>query len=176
MPNTNLTQISYKKILYASDLSEVGRQAFPYAASIARAYNAELTVFHVVEKREFEKYLIGYINDDIWDDIKTRNLQEARELLISRKRDNAVIRDNVEQLHQDVVDEPDEIPQLIYDVEVATGDAVEEIIQYAQSGGYDMVVIAKHGQGADRGSLIGNTARRVIRYCRVPVLAVDVSV
>lgn len=175
MANTNLPRIRYRKILYATDLSETGRQAFPHAASIAAAYDAELTVFHVVEKRDFEKYLVGYINDEMWEEIKTRDLQEARELLISRKRNDTGIRDNVDQLHQDVMDEPGDTPYVTYDVKVETGDAVERIIECAQSGGYDLVVIAKHGHGVYGGSTMGNTVRRVIRNCKVPVLVVDVS-
>ena len=73
-----LPEIEYKRILYTTDLSESGRYAFPYAASIAQRFDSELTVFHVVEARDFEKYLLGYINEDLWKDLKTQDLEEAR--------------------------------------------------------------------------------------------------
>ena len=72
-----LPKIEYKRILYTTDLSESGRHAFPYAASIAQRFLSELTVFHVVETRDFEKYLVGYISEDLWKDLKTENLEEA---------------------------------------------------------------------------------------------------
>ena len=87
-----LPRVEYKKILYTTDLSESGRFAFPYAASIAAHYDAQLTVFHVVEAREFEKYLVGYISEELWAEIKTRDLEEARRILINRKRNDAAIK------------------------------------------------------------------------------------
>ena len=90
-------RVAYSKILYATDLSEAGRPAFPHAASLAHAYGAELTVFHVVETEEFERYVVGYISEDLWNQIKTRNLQEAREIIIARKSDDATIENVVDQ-------------------------------------------------------------------------------
>ncbi|MCG6869957.1 MAG: universal stress protein [Gammaproteobacteria bacterium] len=58
-----LPQVGFSKILYVTDLSRSGRKAFPYAASIARRYDAEVTVFHVIEAHSFEKYPIGYISE-----------------------------------------------------------------------------------------------------------------
>jgi nucleotide-binding universal stress UspA family protein len=54
------------------------------------------------------------------------------------------------------------------------GDPVELIVERANRGGYDLVVIGKHGHGIIHGGLMGDTARRVIRRCRVPVLVVQV--
>ncbi len=81
-------RVEYKKILYATDLTETGRFAFPYAASIANRYDAKLTVFHVVETVEFEKQVLGYISESLWEEIKTRSLDEARDIITGRKRDD----------------------------------------------------------------------------------------
>ena len=59
-------------------MSESGRYAFPYAESIDQRFDSQLTVFHVVETRAFEKYLLGYINEDLWKVLKTQDLEEAR--------------------------------------------------------------------------------------------------
>jgi len=164
-------RVAYKKILYVTDLSEAGRAAFPHAASIAHRYHAELTVFHVVESKDFEKYLVGYINEDLWEQIKTRDLEEARHLLISRKRDDVAIRSSVDQFCQESL--PDQ-PYVSYDVVVESGEPVDKIVERAHGGHYDLVVIAKHGHGVIHGGLIGDTVRRVIRRCNVPVLVVQV--
>ena len=40
--------IGYKKILYTTGLREQSRFAFHHAASLSKAYQAQLTVFHVL--------------------------------------------------------------------------------------------------------------------------------
>ncbi|MEW8155457.1 MAG: universal stress protein, partial [Candidatus Thiodiazotropha endolucinida] len=96
MPNRKLPRIGYKKILYVTDLSEEGRLAFPHAASLAHTYDAALTVFHVVESREFEKFLEGYFNEELWNEIRNRNVEEAREILVNRKRSDTSIKEGIE--------------------------------------------------------------------------------
>ena len=54
----------------------------------------------------------------------------------------------------------------------AAGEPTEAILQGAQAGGHDLVVMGTHGRtGRDR-SLIGSVAENVVRRCRVPVLVV----
>ena len=171
---TRVPRIRYEKILYTTDLSEAGRQAFPHAASLARAYEAELTILHVVETKEFEKFLVGYINDDLWDEIKTRNLEEAKNILIQRKRKDSAISENVEEFHQSPGKDPQQDVYVTYDITVDMGDPVERIVDHAHSGGYDLVIIGKRGKGALGGGLVGDTAHRVMRQCKVPIMVVQV--
>lgn len=169
-----LPRIEYKKILYTTDLSESGRQAFPYAASIAQRFESELTVFHVVETRDFEKYVLGYISEEFWKDLQTRDLEEARQILVSRKRDDVEIKDNVHQFCQETISRHPDKPVLSYQVMVEMGEPVEKILHEAHSGGYDLVVISKHGHRTSvKDAVIGDTARRVIRRCKVPVMVVQ---
>ena len=169
-----LPRIEYKRILYTTDLSESGRHAFPYAASIAQHFDSELTVFHVVETRDFEKYVLGYISEEFWKDLQTRDLEEARQILISRKRDDVEIKDSVHQFCQETIARHPDKPVLSYQVMVETGEPVEKIIEEAHSGGYDLVVISKHGHRTSvKDAVMGDTARRVIRRCKVPVMVVQ---
>jgi nucleotide-binding universal stress UspA family protein len=173
MNNTRqLPSINYKKILYATDLSEAGRSAFPHAASIANQYDAELTVFHVVETEEFEKYVVGYISEDFWDDLKKRSLQEAKDILISRKRDNAEIKDAVDAFCQDALAEDQHKPSVSYDIVVESGDPVERITEKASTGNYDLIVMGNHGRRGLKETLMGSTAWRVLHQSSVPVLVV----
>ena len=171
---TQIPHIGYKKILYTTDLSETGREAFPHAASLAHTYDAELTVLHVIEAREFEKFLDGYINDEVWEQIKTRNLVEARDILVKRKRDDTAITDDVHQFIRDAEDANVKHPYVTYEVVVDMGDPVHKIVEHAHVGDYDLVIIGKHGHTVFDGGLMGDTARRVIRGCRVPVMVVHV--
>jgi nucleotide-binding universal stress UspA family protein len=168
-----LQDIQLRKILYVTDLSESGREAFPYAAALAHKFNAALTVFHVVETHDFEKYLVGYIDEPLWEQLKQRNLEEARELLVKRKRPDTEIVDGVAQ-HCDETLAAGDHPYVSYNVVVDMGEPVDKIVQKAEQEDYDLVVIGKHGHGAFKGALVGDTAQRVLRHCRKPVLVVEV--
>ena len=168
-----LPRVEFKKILYLTDLSESGRQAFPYAASIAHSYGADLTVLHVVESHDFEKYLVGYISEPLWNEIKQGSLKEAREALIKRKRHDTVIRDDIDAHCQDSMSDK-EGGYVSYDIAVEAGDPVEKVVEKAEKENYDLIVISKHGHGALKGALIGDTAQRVVRRSTKPVLVVEV--
>ncbi len=167
-------RVDYKKILYTTDLSESGRFAFPYAASIAHRFDANLTVLHVIEDEDFERFLVGYGSEEIWEEIKSRNFQEAKEMLVRRKHDDTAIRSIIDQYCQETMDECDDHPYVTYDIKIKNGNEVEGIVQEAHSGNYDLVVIGKHGKNPIADALMGNTARRVVRRCNVPVMVVKV--
>lgn len=172
-----IPRVEYKKILYTTDLSETGRCAFPHAASIANRYGAELTVFHVVEMVEFEKHLVGYVSEALWEDIKTRNLQEAKEILTKRKRDDAAFKDTIDQFCKEALTEGGNHPYVTYAVVVKAGDPVEEIINEAHSGNYDLIVIGEHSRRVIKDALkrkVGSTAWRILHRCKIPILVVRV--
>lgn len=167
--------IEYKKILYTTDLSDSGRSAFPYAASIAHLQDASLTVFHVLEPTKFENYLVGYIDEDMWSKIKTRDLEEAKSILVNRKRDDADIKKCVDKFCKSSLVEDGKSPYISYNIKVVTGDPVAEIIKEASEGNYDLVVIGKRGGGFIKEAVMGTTARRVTRHCDRPVMVIPLS-
>jgi nucleotide-binding universal stress UspA family protein len=168
-------KIEYKKILYTTDLSESGRYAFHHAASLANHYKSELTVFHVVEGGpELDRRLFGYVDEKLWDEIKSRNLEEARDILISRKRDNTAIKECIGQFCEEVQAGIPEGADLTYNLVVKMGDPVEQIIEEAETGNYDLIVMGIHGHRSVRAALMGDTVRRVVRRSKIPVLVVRV--
>ena len=171
--STKPPRIGFEKILYVTDLSESGRLAFPYAASLAHRYGAALTLYHVVETHDFEKYLVGYISDALWEEIRNRNLKEARQLLIDRKRDDVAIKSSIDEMFRDSMAGL-EHPHVNYEVAADLGDPVERILARAHNEDYDLLIMAKHGHGAFKGALMGDTCQRVIRRCQKPVLVVEV--
>ena len=165
--------IEFKKILYATDLSESGRDAFNYAASLTHKYNAELTVIHVVEENpELLKNLSSYMPEKLWDEIKNSDLQEAREILLARKRDNVAIKDCVDQYCNEIRPVSSIKPYVTYQITVKSGNSVECIVAEATEGNFDLVVIGRHGHGTLKDSMMGSTARRVLRRANVPTLLV----
>ena len=87
-----LPEVEIKKILYATDLSKGARYAFAYAISLARTYNASITILHVLfEDRNLDSVVALYIGRQEWLKIKQRTYDEAREALIGKKRENIAI-------------------------------------------------------------------------------------
>ena len=169
-----LPRIEYKKILYVTDLSESGRQAFPHAAAIARRNDAQLTVFHVVDNRDLQS-LEGYVSSELWEELSSRNLEDARRILLSRRPEDFAI-ENVEQFCQDCLADQPEQPVLSYEIKVEVGERLEKILAEAHGGGYDLLVVSKHGNRASvKDAVIGDTTRRIIRRCRIPVLVVPLD-
>lgn len=167
--------IEYKKILYTTDLSESGRYAFHHAASLTNCYGADLTVIHVVEGGpELDRRLFGYVDEKLWEDIKTRNLQEAKDILISRKRDNVAIEECVGQFCEDVKAGMPEQADITYKIEIKMGDPVEQIVEMAENGNFDLIVMGRHGEGALKTAVLGDIVRRVVRHTDIPVLIVKV--
>ena len=174
IPET-VPKIEYNKILYTTDLSESGRYAFHHAASLTNCYGADLTVIHVVEGGpELDKRLLGYVDEKLWEEIKTRNLKEAKNILTSRKRDNAAIKECVGQFCEDIqADMPDQA-DVTYKVEIKMGDPVEQIVEMAEHGNYDLIVMGRHGEGALKTAVLGDVVRKVVRSTGIPVLIVKV--
>ena len=169
-----LPRIEYKKILYVTDLSESGRQAFPHAFAIALRNSAQLTVLHVVDNQDLQS-LEGYISDELWAELSSRNLQDARKILLDRKRENLAI-ENVEQFCNDFLSDQPEYPDLSYQVKVEAGERLDKILEEAHSGGYDLLVASKHGNRVSvSDAVMGDTTRRILRRCRIPVLVVPLD-
>lgn len=165
--------IEFKKILYAADLSESGRAAFNYAASLTNKYDAELFIIHVVEENpELVKDLSSYMSKELWEEIKKSNLEEAREILFARKRDNAAIRDCVGQYCEEIRPASSGKPYVTYQVIVKAGNPVECIVNEAAAGNFDLIVMGRHGHGTLKDSMMGDTARRVLRRVNTPTLLV----
>lgn len=168
-------KISIQKILYTTDLSESGRHAFAHAASLANKYKADLTVLHVVKlDRELSRSLIGYIPDELWDNLKKQSLEEARKALLERRRDDAFIKQCIGDFCEEIQANGPKEAYIRYNVAVELGHPVEKILEYAQIGKYDMIVMASHGHSTLEDAMLGNTVRRVLRRASIPVLVVRV--
>lgn len=174
VPQT-VPKVKYNKILYTTDLSESGRYAFHHAASLTRSYGADLTVLHVIEGGpELDRRLFSYVDEKLWDDIKTRNLEEARDILIKRRRDNVAIKECVGQFCEVLQEKVAEEPDVSYHIEVKMGDPVNLIIEESETGNYDLIVMGYHGHGPLRAAMLGDTVMRVVKRSKIPVLVVRV--
>src|SRR5512143_1771979 len=60
--------------------------------------------------------------------------------------------------------------RVAYTVEKRVGDAADEIVKFAASGGYDLVVMGTHGHTALANLVMGSVATKVLAISKVPVL------
>ena len=167
----DLPKVDVKKILYATDLSENARYAFAYAVSLADLYNAAITFIHVLPEvsLRLDKSVIGYISEERWEEIKSQNVEEARENIIGKRRDHLAIRDALHQFSEDVKEDRGFATD---DIIVVRGNPVEEILKYSEEKNCDLIVMGTHGQGTLADVMMGSTARRVLRRSPKPVLVV----
>jgi nucleotide-binding universal stress UspA family protein len=168
-----LPKIGVKKILYATDLSDSARYAFAYALSLANLYRSKLVILHVLpEDLDLEGLVTGYIDTDQWQKIKEQHLQEARKVLIGKRREAAVIHEVLGQFYQQAG--RDAATEGIGDDEIIVerGQPVEQIVRIAEENNIDLIVMGRHGYGALKDALMGGVARGVLRHSRKPVLLV----
>ncbi len=170
----DLPKVDVKKILYATDLSENARFAFAYAVSLAGLYNASVTFIHVLPEVPdlVDKGVLGYISEERWEEIKSQNVEEAREAIIGKRRDHLAIKDALHQFSEDVKESRKGESFVTDDIIVVRGNPVEEILKYAEERNCDLIVMGTHGQGTLADAMMGSTARRVLRRSQKPVLVV----
>lgn len=170
----DLPKVDVKKILYATDLSENARFAFAYAVSLADLYNASITFIHVLPEVPdiIDKSVIGYISEARWEEIKSQNVEEAREAIIGKRRDHLAIRDALHQFSEDVRESRVGEGFVTDDIIVVRGNPVEEILKYSEERNCDLIVMGTHGHGTLADAMMGSTARRVLRRSQKPVLVV----
>ncbi len=169
-----LPKVDVKKILYATDLSENARYAFAYAVSLADLYNASITIIHVLPEVPalLEQNVIGYISTERWEEIKSQQLEEAKEALIGKKREHLAIKEALLQFSEDVKQQQQGAGFTTDEIIVERGNPVEEILKQAEERNCDLIFMVTHGQGTLADAMLGSTARRVIRISKKPVLVI----
>ena len=168
----NLPEIKVHKILYATDLSENALHAYAYASSLANQYQAAIVLLHVMtEDTRLDEHVIGYIGAGEWEKIKARNLQDAREVLIGKKRGHRAVTEALSRFSENATEAEQPAPE-IDEIIVRRGEPVTEILRVAEETGCDLIVMGSHGYGRLEEVLVGSTTRRLLRQTRKPVLVV----
>ncbi|MDX9974918.1 MAG: universal stress protein [FCB group bacterium] len=136
-----------RRVLYPTDFSEYSLSTLPYAGSLCREFEATLILQHVVEPVVFGgEYLpeavIPAMDDPEYD---------------GRKRLERIA---------------DELTGVKVEMCQSSGVPSHEIVRIAHDIGADLVVIPTHGRSGVARMLFGGVARKVLRYCRCPVMTV----
>lgn len=138
-----------QKILYATDFSSYSNQAYFYAVTLAETFKASLTIVHVHAS--------------------------ASEIAVTPEMVPIVFEEppDVRKFWEDQLQQ---IRPLNEDIPVhhvlLDGHAAHEIIQFAQSGGFDLIVMGSHGRTGLASFVTGSIAQAVLKGAHCPVLVV----
>lgn len=140
----------YERILVPTDGSENSEDAVAHAVDIAGQYGAEIHALYVINTGAVASPEPAF-----------------REEFIATGRE-----------HGEHAVSAVEAAAAAADVPVATaviqGTPYEEILDYADEHGIDLIVMGTHGRTGLRHFLLGSVAERVIRHAPVPVLLVRI--
>lgn len=157
--------ITLKNVLVPTDFSETSKVAIKYARELASAYRGSVHLLHVLPDASIQPWAFGV-------DTEIMGLPSAERT----KRWEQMANEQLKNLLSEA-----ERTQL--DVRFATkvGHPVQEILQYAQDQGIDLIVMGTHGRSTTGPNIgqtfpwnppIGSVAERVVRGAPCPVLTV----
>lgn len=141
---------NFERILLATDFSETSSYAVGHAVLMARTFNAELHVLHVVES----EILAGvdgltYVPPNYFEELEKQAAEKLQNVISREDRDG-----------------------LSVTLVMRRGGVFLEIIHYAKTQAIDLIVLGTHGRGALAHVLMGNIAEKVVRKAPCPVLTV----
>lgn len=139
------------KILVPIDFSEYSKSALNYAIDFARNFNSELNLIYVVEPVIYPPdFSMGQIAIPSVD----AEMDKRAAIELSKLAKNEI---------------PDDIK---CNTIIRTGKPFLEIIECAQEGNIDLIIIASHGHTGVEHILFGSTADKVVKKAPCPVLTI----
>ncbi len=137
---------AFQKILFPIDMSDGCTAAAPFVESMTRAFQAELTLLHVLEMPP------GYATD--WYGYMA--LVDTEAIRVARQAEaDAYLKDKFQGLN--------------VRRKMVEGDAAREIIKYSEGHGTDLIMMPTHGYGIFRSFLLGSVTAKVLHDATCPV-------
>jgi nucleotide-binding universal stress UspA family protein len=148
----------FTRILVAMDGSNESMNAADYAILVAKQYNASLTAISILPQEI--RYDVEMADPDMpaapVKGIVELSRHEVEEKLFSEIREKA--KENNVDLQTDVI--------------VTAGSILAEIVTYAESKNFNLIIIGTRGKTGLKRMLLGSVASGVVTYAHCPVLVV----
>ncbi len=156
---------TFKRILYCTQLGPNTAYVFRYAYAMARKFEAELYVLHVVETITPKQMEVvdGYAGPGAIESIVDEQEEEQMDR-IPRRIAEYCAREVGQENWTNVVTK----------IIVAEGKPHREILDHVTSLDVDLVVMGAHAESSLLDRLVGNTAQRVSQRSPVPVMMCQV--
>ncbi len=141
----------FKKILFATDFSEISEYAFDYAVTLAGKFNSRLVIMHVInEPVDLRGFYVPHISFDTIEHEIALSAEKMMDKFCSQKLKGYA---NYEKC-------------------TVSGIPYEEIIKKADQDKVDLIIMGTHGRAGIDHFLFGSTAERVVRKAFCPVMTV----
>ena len=134
-----------RRILIPVDGSDHANKALEFGATLAKQYDAEVHILHVVQKTEIPKGIKDYIEGE--------NITESPDFVHLELVGNKIVEMAMETAKERGIGN-------IVDV-LIEGDPAETIIKYAKTHEMDMVIIGRRGLGKFQELLLGSVSSKV---------------
>ncbi len=141
-----------KKILYPVDFTSSSEKIVPYVKDFVKNCDAELHVIHVIRSAED---FAGFEMGAAWYAAFEKDLMDGAEKSMKRF---------IEEQLNDVGN---------VTTHVVVGDVVDEIINYIENNGIDLVIIGTHGRKGLEKVMFGSVAEGVVGNAPCPVLTIN---
>ncbi|MGH7541174.1 MAG: universal stress protein [Gemmatimonadota bacterium] len=148
-PKEGAVSTAVTRILVPVDFSKRSSLAIDYGVELAETYGAKLHLLHVVELPTYPDFYVPVSMSGIdIPAVRQQSAERLKELALG--------------------------PAARVDIEtsVSVGRTVVEIVDTAESGGYDLIVMPSHGYSGIERALLGSVAEGVLRRAPCPVLIV----
>jgi len=141
----------FNKILTAIDFSENSDYAFDYALTLAKQFDSQLTVLHVInEPVDLRGFYVPHISFEQLE----KEIEEGAEKMMAKFCSSKM---------GDFTN---------FTTSIVTGIPYEEIIRSAQETVASLIVLGTHGRTGLDHLIFGSTAERVVRGASCPVLTI----
>jgi nucleotide-binding universal stress UspA family protein len=154
----------YSHIVVPLDGSDASERALPHAQGLAKAFGATLHLIQVVSRSE-EFDMVRSAGDSVGS---AEYSLDVADQLISAQIDWA-------DRYLNEVKSRLTSEGITVEAEVRQGAASENIAQYADEVGGDLIVMSTRGRGGIQRLLLGSTTDRVLRAGHRPVLAIPLG-
>jgi nucleotide-binding universal stress UspA family protein len=147
--------VKFENILVPTDFSEFSKYALDYAITLAKTFEAKITLIHITNENELValQQVSAYFEPG-----KLEELMKQRESEDRKQLDGFIP------------------PELKKGIKVETihkvGIPFVEIIRTAKEKGVDLIVMATHGRSGLSHILFGSVAEKVVRKSTCPVLSI----
>lgn len=154
-----------KKILFATDLGAFTTHSLVHVESLARQYNAKISIIHAVPP--IGELAAAVVRSHCSDSVKQEVLQapHIKGLL-------EVMREQIFDVLACDISGGTNIVSMVSDIIVVPGQPAAVILFEAERLGADLIVVGSHGVNALDGRMLGSVAAKVLQLAKIPVLMV----
>jgi nucleotide-binding universal stress UspA family protein len=152
----------YSQVLVPLDGSEASERALPHAHNLADAFSARVHLLQVIPlSHEYEAYLGGGEESPM---VSEYSIDMAEQITATAQtKAEAYLKATAARL---------EAHGIHVQTSVRQGSTLENITNFVEENGIDLIVMSTHGRSGLQRFLIGSVTDRVIRFSHVPVLAI----